>query len=261
MRKFLLCAIAICLLVGMVEISYNHYISILVIQIILTMLFFLDKRYRLLCGVVLGFLTSFFLFYQVNEWLGQLISWQEVRILLNRALLVLIISALYFTLFLYKHPITFFHNRPQWDQRIYFPYMWSGFHSIKASTFLLIAITSNIVVFLPFILIQDTSYLKSVILFGILFALINGVLEEWLWRGILLSSLIKLCNIPFAVSVTSLGFGLQHLMLGFPLYVCLLFSLGGFFYAAIVLRTNSIYPAIIWHICINLGMVYSGLIL
>ncbi|WP_325062699.1 CPBP family intramembrane glutamic endopeptidase [Massilibacterium senegalense] len=34
----------------------------------------------------------------------------------------------------------------------------------------------------------------------------------------------------------------------------------GFFYALLMLKTNSIFPAIIFHFVINIGMVFSGLI-
>nr|WP_280157667.1 CPBP family glutamic-type intramembrane protease [Priestia aryabhattai]MDH3131841.1 hypothetical protein [Priestia aryabhattai] len=36
------------------------------------------------------------------------------------------------------------------------------------------------------------------------------------------------------------------------------FSFGGLFYAFVVLKTKSIYPAVVFHFIINLGMVFNG---
>lgn len=77
----------------------------------------------------------------------------------------------------------------------------------------------------------------------------------------MLSSLKEFVSIRSAVIITSIGFGLLHLTVGIPFIFSLLFSIGGLFYALVVMKTNSIYPSIIFHFVINVGMVLSGLIL
>ncbi|MBO1626437.1 CPBP family glutamic-type intramembrane protease [Bacillus arachidis] len=61
--------------------------------------------------------------------------------------------------------------------------------------------------------------------------------------------------------LTSIGFGLQHYSLGFSWSVSTAFILAGIFYGRIIVKSNSIIPAIIWHIVLNLLMVLNGLIL
>lgn len=97
-------------------------------------------------------------------------------------------------------------------------------------------------------------------LFCLFFSLINAVFEEVIWRGLLLSTLKKYTSVGYAVVVTSVGFGLFHLSIGFSIYLSLLISVAGLIYALITLKTNSLYPSIIFHIIINIGMVFSGLI-
>ncbi|MBZ5753606.1 CPBP family intramembrane glutamic endopeptidase [Metabacillus rhizolycopersici] len=116
-------------------------------------------------------------------------------------------------------------------------------------------------ILIPLFRHQEISYLKSILLFGILFAIINATLEEVIWRGIMLSSLKRNVSTFYAVVITSIGFGLLHLSIGIPLIISLLFSFGGLFYAIVVLKTNSIYPSIVFHIVINLGMVFNGWII
>ncbi|WP_407637248.1 CPBP family intramembrane glutamic endopeptidase [Bacillus cihuensis] len=135
------------------------------------------------------------------------------------------------------------------------------FHSIKLSYFLLIGIIISGISFIPFILQQEFSYIKSMLIFCLLFSIINATLEELIWRGFMLSSLKKYVSTTSAIIMTGIGFGLLHLAVGIPFIISLLFSFVGFFYAFVVIKTNSIYTAIIFHFVINIGMVFSGLIL
>lgn len=61
--------------------------------------------------------------------------------------------------------------------------------------------------------------------------------------------------------VTSLAFGLHHIALGIPFWPALGFSIGGFFFAIVKWRSESLFPPILLHFIINLLMVFSGFIL
>nr|WP_270182374.1 CPBP family intramembrane glutamic endopeptidase [Alkalihalobacillus sp. CinArs1] len=112
-------------------------------------------------------------------------------------------------------------------------------------------------IFLP-LLFQEVSYIRSLLLFGVLFALINATLEEVIWRGVMLSSLKRSVSTLYAVLITSVGFGLLHISIGIPVIMSILFSFGGLFYAIVVIKSRSIYPSIVFHMLINLGMVFNG---
>ncbi|WLR57757.1 CPBP family intramembrane metalloprotease [Mesobacillus subterraneus] len=124
--------------------------------------------------------------------------------------------------------------------------------------FLIHGLIGSTTIFIPLLFLGDISYTKSFVLYGISFSFINAILEEFLWRGIMLSNLKRNVSTIFAILTTSIGFGLLHLSIGIPIIMSLLFSLGGIFYAVVVLKTNSIYPAILFHFIINLGMVANG---
>ncbi|MEH7273264.1 CPBP family intramembrane glutamic endopeptidase [Neobacillus vireti] len=180
----------------------------------------------------------------------------KTKTLLNRSLLIIIVAGLVFTQLFYKQKIFIFSQVPKWNSTITLP-----FHTIKVSYFLIIGLAVSSTLLIPMVLNQEISDIKSMVLFGILFAIINATLEEIIWRGILLSSIRKYVSTFYAIMITSLGFGLLHISIGIPLLISLLFSFGGLFYAIVVLKTNSIYPAIIFHIVINLGMVFNGWII
>ena len=125
----------------------------------------------------------------------------------------------------------------------------------------MIGIVVNGIVYLFFIVQKDVEYIQSLLLFCLLFSLINAVFEEIIWRGIMLSALKEFTSTGYAVFVTSVGFGLLHLAIGFSIYLSLLISVAGVIYAIITLKTNSIFPSIAFHLVINIGMVYSGFII
>jgi membrane protease YdiL (CAAX protease family) len=137
-----------------------------------------------------------------------------------------------------------------------------GFHSIKISTFLIIAILGNMLVFVPLIFfLNDSEQLRNLLLFGVAFSLINAFLEELIWRGRFFSILSNEVSILYALVFTSLAFGLHHIVIGIPFFAAFSFSIGGLFFALVVIKTNSIIPAVLWHFIINMCMVFSGLII
>jgi uncharacterized protein len=134
------------------------------------------------------------------------------------------------------------------------------FHQINVAYFLLFGLIGSSVLLIP-VLFQEISYIRSLFIFAILFALINASLEEVIWRGVMLSNLKRSVSTLYAVLITSVGFGLIHISIGIPVLLSILFSFGGLFYAIVVLKTKSIYPSIVFHMLINLGMVFNGWII
>jgi len=255
-RKILLPLLSILFFLGIIVISYNSWISIVSIIFFLLIIYIINVEYRFLTSVFIAFLVSFLFYKLTNILIEQLEISKELRILLNRGLLIIILVGLCAVPLSNKKKLLFFNNRPNWNNRIDMPY-----HSIKLSYFMLIGVIVSGISFLPFIVQQEIGYIKSLLGFCLMFSIINATLEELIWRGLMLSSLKDCVSVTSAVAITSIGFGLLHLAIGIPFILSLLFSFGGLFYALIVIKTNSIYPSIIFHFVINIGMVLSGLIL
>lgn len=253
-RPFIL--LAFLFLTGIIVISYKIWFGLLVIFLAFLIVHIKFAQSRFLISLYVVFLVSFILFQSTNWLIGQYDISDEWRILLNRSSLFIIVAGLYLTHFFHKKTISFYHHKPQWNNHIKLP-----FHSISIFSFWIIGLIVNIAVFTPFVLQQDKSMLQSIFLFSLLFSTINAFFEEVIWRGVLFSSLQKTVSVTYATIVTSIGFGLLHLAIGIPLLISLLFSFAGVIYVIIVLKTNSIYPAILLHFVINVGMVLSGWIL
>jgi membrane protease YdiL (CAAX protease family) len=85
-----------------------------------------------------------------------------------------------------------------------------------------------------------------------------AIFEEVLWRGVMLVLFMRKYSARVSILITALGFSLLHLinLLGsVPAnFVCrqVILSLGtGIFYGYLVLRTNSLFPAMVHHYLVN----------
>ncbi|MDQ0230774.1 CPBP family intramembrane glutamic endopeptidase [Metabacillus malikii] len=245
--------------IGILFISYSLFWGLSPVLLVF-IYFYLKGTNRKLLVVYSAFLIGFTGFQVSATTFAQLVDNKQLIVLANRLCLLFVVISLVSISRFFKEPFQY-HKRPKWDAKIFFPFIWRGFHSIDVKYFLLTAILINIIIFIPIIAIQDGEYTNQFFLFAISFAILNATLEEFIWRGYFLSQLKESVNEYYAVIFTSIGFGLQHIAIGIPLIPSLLFTFGGLFFAGVVVRSNSIYPSIFWHILLNLGMVYSGFIL
>ena len=248
--------LAILFFAGIILFSYRLFVWGLLPLVFLLIIYISTNKYRSSVSLFMFFLLGTLMFQigsnYINEWNISV----EMKTIINRSFLIFIMVGTVISLMLSKQKIFYFALLPDWHRRITMP-----FHTIKLPYFLLIGLMVSSTILIPLFRYQEMSYLKSILLFGILFAIINATLEEVIWRGIMLSSLKRNVSTFYAVVITSIGFGLLHLSIGIPVIISLLFSFGGLFYAIVVLKTNSIYPSIVFHIVINLGMVFNGWII
>jgi len=229
-----------------------------IIWLVCAGLFALHKPSRPFVATAVGFGIGYGLYLQAAaHWIPDVES-RELRVVLDRLCLTLIALPLLALSLATGRPFLRYGTKAQWDACIRLPFLWSGFHSTRVSVFLLIAILSNVLVFIPFFVRSGWPHFQAIWGFAIAFAFVNGILEELIWRGALLSRFSEQLGERWAVIVTSLGFGLQHYSLGFPWAVCVAFAFGGFFYGGLTVKSKSIVPAAIWHVTLNVFMVFSG---
>lgn len=245
-----------------ISIQLNNYLLIAIWAVTSIFLFVtFDKSMKSFVVTNVLFGIGFFVYLYVNSHWTIQFQTNELRIFFNRVSLVFILVPLVILSFFSKSTFITYLKKPQWNELIYFPFIWSGFHRISVKFFLFIALSVNVVSFAPFVIQNGWSFIEEIWLFTIIFSITNAVLEEIIWRGNLLSRLSEQLGEKWAVVVTSLGFGLQHYSLGIPWVICIAFSIGGMFYGGITIKSRSIIPSIIWHIALNTLMVLSGLIL
>ncbi|MBZ5201974.1 CPBP family intramembrane metalloprotease [Planomicrobium chinense] len=222
---------------------------------------FSDKRIKTVIVAQAVFGAGFSLYlYTLAHWIPQIQS-TEMHVFLSRISLIFVLLPLWLLSFFLRRPLLNYWRKPAWEETMVFPFIWSGFHRVSIAYFLAIALAVNLAVFIPFIYMNDGAVFAEIWLLAIIFSVTNALLEELIWRGVLLSRFAEGRGEKWAVALTSVGFGLQHFSLGFSWPVCLAFSVGGLFFGGITVRSRSILPAMAWHLVLNLLMVLSGLVL
>lgn len=247
---------AILFFAGIILFSLRLFVWGILPLVMLLIIYISTNRYRSTISLFIFFLFGLLMFQILTLLISDWDISVESRIIINRGLLLFILVGTIISLMMSKQGIYFFAELPDWQRRITMP-----FHTIKLSSFLLIGLLGSSTIFVSLLSPEKINYLKSILIFAILFAIINATLEELIWRGIMLSSLKRNVSTFYAVLITSIGFGLLHISIGIPIIISLLFSFAGFFYAIVVLKSRSIYPSIVFHVVINLGMVFNGWIL
>lgn len=243
-------------LIGIISISYKMGIITAFIFIGLLFLIGFNREQRYVASLSLAFLIGLYIFIIANNFLAITSFSVENKILLNRITLVFIILALVFHSFIFSRKIHWYNHKPDWRNPIVLP-----FHKVNTFWFWLIGILVNALVYLVFIAQKDFETIQMLFWFCIGFSLINAVFEEVIWRGLMLSALKEFTSTGYAVFITSAGFGLLHLAIGFSMGLSLLICCAGVIYAVITIKTNSIYPSMAFHFVVNVGMVYSGFII
>ena len=96
---------------------------------------------------------------------------------------------------------------------------------------------------------------------GLLFATVNALLEEIVWRGLILSRAVSLVGEKQALLITALAFGLYHISLGFPLWACLIFSVGGIYMGGATIISKGLLAPFVMHVFVNMIFVAFGMII
>ena len=92
------------------------------------------------------------------------------------------------------------------------------------------------------------------------FVVLNPVAEELFFRGAALFGLANLVGIPWAITITSVVFGVHHILARFPVSFLVLGTLGGAMFGIMTAQFGSIVPAVVMHAAADLAVfVAAGL--
>ncbi|CAN7539193.1 CPBP family intramembrane glutamic endopeptidase [Rossellomorea sp. LjRoot5] len=255
--------IGVLYLLGIVLVSYGISAQwVLIITVIFCVLAFLQKEMRYLMMILSAFLVSFYVYVLLSGLFRHHTDDLMLIVLMDRLLLSLIIISIVVTAIVCRKPFSLNLKKPKWDNPIYFPFITHGFHSIKIKRFFQLSVLGNMVVFTILLFIfGDWERMKDLLVFALAFSVVNAFLEELLWRGAFFQILSEQVSMLYALILTSLAFGLHHIAIGIPFAAAISFSIGGFFFAVVRNRSESVIPSILWHFIINLFMVFSGFII
>ena len=90
------------------------------------------------------------------------------------------------------------------------------------------------------------------------FVVLNPVAEELFFRGAALFGLANLVGMPWAIAITSVVFGVHHVLARFPVSFLVLGTLGGALFGIVTAHYWSIVPAIIMHAAADVAIFVAA---
>ncbi|KRE99367.1 hypothetical protein ASG89_27795 [Paenibacillus sp. Soil766] len=222
----------------------------------------IQVSFKILVLFLIGYTISHFLREAINAVCNSVGVPNEVRIIVSRFSVIA-----YILPFIFLGPQRLFTSEVlrigNFRASISFPLIWRGkedpiwrflvifaFVMAVGSCFFIYSFTNDL----------NSSSLRLLLYYGLIFSLVNSILEEWVWRGVLLNQYVKWFGNVYGLIVTSLLFGISHYNLGFSVWVCIAFSVGGFFMGGSAIRSKGIVASILMHIYMNLIFVWTGMI-
>lgn len=201
------------------------------------------------------------LLYLYGHRLMDLLPYQHYQILiLSEFLFIVYIIPLIYVGYKFKEKFKFMKGILNWRKKRLFITFLEKHLYISIVSLMILGIVLSLLVFFPFIIIRTIPFSFSFLFFLFLFSIINGFLEEWLWRGILLSAMLKMTNKVSAILFSSVAFGASQIIYGFSLKICLFYIAGGILLGWITIKSESFIIAAIWHSVLNMLLILSGFI-
>lgn len=252
--------LATLLLIIQLFFQYKLFTFVFVIVLILMIIVaFLSEKNRVFVWTLVSFSSGLFIFIYVDRIILELSFSHTELLLLNRLLLALPILLMCYVIGKFKTKVFAFTFKMEWDNQIILPFIWWGFKKISVRAFLIIFLTLHLLFLLHYMWKSEPIFLNS-LMEALLFSILNGVLVEVLWRGILLTRLVHIIGEKMAILFTSLSCALAYYLFGYSIHFCIVFFIIGLFNGATTCKTKSLIPAIIFNFLFTLILIFMNVI-
>lgn len=222
--------------------GFYHPFFVLLIGLFLIIVFFKEEN-RLFGWMIISFFLGNLLLGYMDTFIESFHLSPFLLIMMSQLLLLIPILMISFVVKQFNQEITPYFHRPNFTEEIQLPFKIVFSFRRFVLIFGLIAVLflgitlqfqKDGLHWLPFLLI-------------LLFALVNAIFDEILWRGILLPKLIRHTNQPIGIVITSIAFGINTTMFGFSAMICMIYIFLGFMLAFLTVKAQSVFPAMIAH--------------
>jgi membrane protease YdiL (CAAX protease family) len=237
-----------------------HYASLLVVGAVLLAYVAplkLKPLFWTFSAYVMGYVISSYLKVIILKASQAMVLSVEMTTILSRLSLIGYLIPLIVLGFIYKGETNYFRVG-QFRNEIRFPFIWWGIRD-PMWRFICIALTLMLGV-LFFLIDFKQEQLGQLLFYSFLFACINSILEEILWRGYILARFVDVYGEKLGLVGASVGFGFYHYSLGFGLPICLLFAITGLMLGGVVIRSKGLLPTVLIHFVMNIIFAFLGII-
>lgn len=195
------------------------------------LLAFLKEENRLFAWVMISFFGGNLILFYTDKFIEGYQYIPFYRVIINQVLFLIPILSICYVIKQFNKKISFFFNKPEVN------------NTNKPIYIILLLLSVGV----TFIFINNSGSDLNMFLSLFTFSLIHASLQEVMWRGILLSQLIKITNETSAILFTSITFAMNTTIFGFSTAVVLLYLILGFLFALLTIKYKSILPSIFAH--------------
>ena len=235
-------------------------LTFVVLLLSMILLMFMQEKQRIFVWIMVAYFLGEMIYLYGNLFIDHLSFSINISLIVDKLLLLFPIALIYYVCRKFKNNVVLSLTKPIWNTNISFSIIKKQY-MISLKNFMIMSFSVTIIIFLPFILYENSAVDLHRGMAILLYASISSIMEEVLWRGLIMSAIKNLTNERTAIIFSSIGFGISYLMYGYSLGICLILILFGFLFAWITSRSGSIVPAMIWHFLFHILMILSGVFL
>jgi uncharacterized protein len=222
----------------------NFYSLFFGIMLVLFLLIaFLSEKNRLFVWAMISFFGSNMILVYLDKFIEGFHFGPFSRVMINQILYIIPILMVSYVIKQFKKEISMFFKKPNPSQIKKFP-----------SIILFLASAG----FIIFIYKNNVGMDLKLFSMFILFVLIHSILQEVIWRGILLTQMIKITDERTAILLSTTAFALNTTIFGFSFTVFLMYLFLGVIFALLTINYKSIFPAILAHTLLLLLLFLNG---
>jgi uncharacterized protein len=207
---------------------------------LLLVLSFLREENRLFAWVIISFFGGNLIVFYLDKFIEGMIIDPFFQVIMNQILFIIPILLMCYVIKQFNNRISFFFKKLE-------PHGINKWLSI-----ILLSISAGLVFLF---VINDV---LSVFLSLVLFSVIHAVVQEVIWRGILLTQMIKITSEITAILFTSIAFGVNTTIFGFAPAVFMVYLTLGILFGFLTTKFKSILPSIVVHTWVLLFCFLNG---
>ncbi|WP_342431515.1 type II CAAX endopeptidase family protein [Neobacillus sp. FSL H8-0543] len=226
--------------------SRSYYmVFFLSLFILLLLLGFFKEKNRLFSWLIISFFSGHLILFYFDIFLDGAHLTPYKQLIVSQLLLIIPIITSYYVIMKFKIKISHYITVPS----------LSLFRAVPIKVFLL----TLSIIGLGSLLVYFNRHGGTKTFFSLLlFSSTRAIFEEIIWRGILLTHIIKITNARIGILVTSIGFGINTTMYGFSLHLTFVYILMGLLFGLLTVKSNSILPAIFVHAFVIILLFIGG---
>lgn len=233
--------------------QYNLFNMIFFLLLILMVtVVFLREVNRVFVWSMVSFSGGLFAFIYGDRLLLELPLSYGNTLIANRLLLLIPIFLMSYVIYKFRENVIPYWKKPNWD-------LPSGSNSLSVKGYYIVVLVILLLVLLIAVF-NDWPAGFGVISSALLFSIINGVLVEVLWRGILFTRMEKLLGYKLAIFFTSLSCSLMFFLLGFTIEISAFYFFISVLLGFLTYKTASLFPGTVLNILFTLVLVFLNVI-